>query len=146
MNRLVVRGRLEGLKIFGKGIRAQVRTQYYPDRYWMFVGALPSSHPDPSDHTSEEASFPAAMRAAGGFTLGLQLLLATSAATSMHATTNSDDISEVGISDVHAICDPLRGGCISSDEEVQDEIIAGLEANDEVTGTYMLVLACSCVL
>lgn len=76
------------------------------------------------------------MRAARGFTVGLPVLLAFSAATSIYATTTSSDgIPEVGIGSVHPICDPLSEECISSDEQVQDDILEGLEAEDKVTGT-----------
>lgn len=74
------------------------------------------------------------MRAAQGMTIGfLPLLLATAAATTSSA--DPGGIPEFDISTVHPICDPLQEECISSDEQVQDEIIAGLEADDEVTGT-----------
>eukprot|EP00752_Nemacystus_decipiens_P010085 g8987.t1 len=63
----------------------------------------------------------------------LQLLLATAAATT--SSTTSDEIPEVGIGAVHPICDPLEEECVSADEQVQDEIIAGLEADDDVTAT-----------
>ena len=73
------------------------------------------------------------MRAVGGFVaLALQLLLAASAATPTFADT--DGIPEVGIGAVHPICDPLQEECISSDEQVQDDILAGLQSDDKVTG------------
>ena len=75
------------------------------------------------------------MKAAGGFvTLGLQLVLAASAANSVFADI-TDGIPVVGIGFVHPICDPLEEECILSDEQVQDDIIAGLQAEDTVTGT-----------
>lgn len=77
------------------------------------------------------------MKAARGFALGLQLLLAASAAALTAAQTADDSIPEVGIGAVHPICDPLQEECISSDEQVQDDIIAGLQADDKVTGAYV---------
>lgn len=73
------------------------------------------------------------MRVIGSFTLGLQLLFATSVAK--FALADPDGIPEVGIGAVHPICDPLQGECASGDERVQEEIIADLQADDEVTGT-----------
>eukprot|EP00903_Cladosiphon_okamuranus_P011266 g10624.t1 len=78
-----------------------------------------------------------AMRAARGVTLGFQVLVVVSAATSAIAET--DGIPEVGIGAVHPICDPLQEECISSDEQVQDDIIAGLQADDKVTGTSNVI-------
>lgn len=60
------------------------------------------------------------------------LLHLTSATTSSAA--DNDGIPEVGIGAVHPICDPSVTECVSSDEEVQDDIVAGLEENEEVTG------------
>lgn len=79
------------------------------------------------------------MKAVRGLTLGFQLLLAISAATSPFA--DADEIPEVGVGAVHPICDPLQDECISADEQVQDDIIAGLEADDTVTGTFVLPIA-----
>ena len=73
------------------------------------------------------------MKPTRGFAVGLQLLLAASTFTSVSADT--DGVLEVGIGSVHPICDPLQEECISSDEQVQDEIIAALEAEDTVVGT-----------
>lgn len=42
---------------------------------------------------------------------------------------HGEEIPEVGIRAVHPICDPLMSECISSDEQVQDELIAQLEAD-----------------
>ena len=90
------------------------------------------SRPHPSGNRKKHA-FPTAMKAARSFALGLQLLLAASAATSTFADT--DEIPRVGIGSVHPICDPLQGECISNDEQVQDAILAGLQAEDKVVGT-----------
>eukprot|EP00752_Nemacystus_decipiens_P010084 g8986.t1 len=75
------------------------------------------------------------MKAARGcfFALGVQLLLAASATTSSSA--GADGIPAVGIGAVHPLCDPLQEECISSDEQVQDGIISGLQADDKVTDT-----------
>eukprot|EP00903_Cladosiphon_okamuranus_P011265 g10623.t1 len=74
------------------------------------------------------------MKAARGFTLALRLLLAaTSTANSTFADT--DGIPEVGIGAVHPVCGAQQEECISSDERVQDEILAGLQAEAPITGT-----------
>eukprot|EP00752_Nemacystus_decipiens_P018442 g16533.t1 len=39
----------------------------------------------------------------------------------------------VGVGDVHPICDPSSSECISSDEQVQDELLAELDADDQIT-------------
>lgn len=88
----------------------------------------------PSDHRKQRPLSRTAMKAARGFTLGLQLFLAASAAA--FALGQADGIPEVGIGSVHPLCNPSQEECISSDEQVQDEIIAGLEAEDKVTGAW----------
>lgn len=45
-------------------------------------------------------------------------------------------IPEVGIGAVHPICDSLESECTSSDEQVQDDLIAELEADEQITGEY----------
>lgn len=85
----------------------------------------------PIDHR-KRYSVPTAMKAARGFALGLQLIVAVSSATS--ALADTDGIPDVGIGAVHPICDPLQEECTSSDAQVQDDIIAGLQADDKVTG------------
>jgi len=77
------------------------------------------------------------MRAVCGLSLyvGLApLFYHTSATTS--SVTDNEDIPEVGVGTVHPICDPLVTECASSDEEVQENIIAGLEQEDAVTGGF----------
>lgn len=49
-----------------------------------------------------------------------------------------DRIPEVGIDAVHPICDPLVSECISSDEQVQNELIVALEADGHTTGEKVL--------
>lgn len=48
----------------------------------------------------------------------------------------ADGIPEVGLSAVHPICNSTTSSteCIASDVEVQDDIIAALEADEQVTG------------
>lgn len=43
-------------------------------------------------------------------------------------------VTEVGVGAVHPICDALVSECISSDEQVQDELIVALEAGGHTTG------------
>lgn len=45
-----------------------------------------------------------------------------------------DEVPEVGIGAVHPICDSLVSECISSDEQVQDDLVAELEADEQITG------------
>ena len=73
------------------------------------------------------------MKTTRGFAVGMQLVLAASIFTS--ASADTDGVREVGIGYLHPICDPLQEECISSDEQVQDEIIAALAAEDTVVGT-----------
>ena len=91
--------------------------------------------PDPFAHNKKQPSRQTAMKPTGGFAVGLQLLLAASIVTS--ASADTDGIPEVGIGSLHPICDPLQEECISSDNQVQDEIIAALEAEDTVVGTSL---------
>jgi len=44
-------------------------------------------------------------------------------------------VPQVGIGAVHPICDPLISECISSDEQVQYELVAGFEEESQYTGT-----------
>ena len=78
------------------------------------------------------------MRVVRGLSLYLGLvpqLQLASAGTSSVA--DDDGIPEVGIGTVHPICDPLVSECISSDEEVQDDIIARLGEDEQVTGGFV---------
>ena len=79
------------------------------------------------------------MRAMRGLSLclGVAPLLHLASATTSSAA--DDGIPEVGIGTVHPICDPLTSECISSDEEVQDDIIERLEDDEQVTGGCCLV-------
>jgi len=58
------------------------------------------------------------------------------------AHSDVDDIPEVGIGAVHPVCDSLSSlsslssHCNSSDEQVQQELINGLESNEQVTRKY----------
>lgn len=76
------------------------------------------------------------MKAARGVALGLglvplaRLVFLHTSAISAHGS----EIPEVGIGQVHPICDPLLSECVSGDEQVQDELIAELEGDDQVTG------------
>lgn len=43
------------------------------------------------------------------------------------------EVPDVGVGAVHPICNPSASECISSDEQVQDELIAELDADDQIT-------------
>ena len=74
------------------------------------------------------------MKSTRGFAVGLQLLLA-GASTFTSASADTDGVLEVGIGSLHPICNPLQEECTLSDEQVQNDIIAALVAEDTVVGT-----------
>ncbi len=52
----------------------------------------------------------------------------------------ADAIPEVGIGAIHPVCDSVSSQCSSSDEQVQQELITGLEANGQVSGRCFAAL------
>ena len=52
-----------------------------------------------------------------------------------------DDIPEVGIGAVRPVCGYGSSQCSSSDEGVQDYIIAGLQANEQIAGGCFVALS-----
>jgi len=69
------------------------------------------------------------MKATRGLAIGLGLSRFLNLARA-----DGDGIPQVGIGAVHPICDPLTSECISSDEQVQDEILADLEGDSHISG------------
>ncbi|CAN0257537.1 unnamed protein product, partial [Scytosiphon promiscuus] len=78
------------------------------------------------------------MKGARGYILGLWVLpLVALLGGDTSIASAQDDIPEVGLGAVHPICNTTSSAssdCVASDEAVQEEIIAELEADDEVVG------------
>lgn len=48
------------------------------------------------------------------------------------------EVPDVGVGAVHPICDPSASECISSDEQVQDDLLAELDADDQIVAGEQL--------
>lgn len=55
-----------------------------------------------------------------------------------YSIAKEERITEVGIDAVRPVCDPLVRDCLSSDEEVQNELKSTLEADGHTNGEVLL--------
>lgn len=132
---------------------AALRARYSPRTTHQASSNTPLKNQSTTDNGSARLNGLAMKAVRGLFVLALGLIPLLPHLTSADASTSSttlqsgpdgssstkgDGIPQVGLVAVHPICDPLTSEfqCISSDEQVQDELNAVLQADEQVIIYY----------